>query len=187
MATILKETTALRGLRCRACSALQPADERYVCGECLGPIEPEYDLSVFETETLRADIESGPQSLWRYAPLLPVAAPATHWPVGWTPLTRADRLGRALGIERLYLKDDTRNPTLSFKDRPVSVALARALELGLDTIACASTGNLAGAVAAAAARNGLRAFVFVPADNRARKDRERGGVRRDGRSREGLV
>jgi threonine synthase len=103
MATILKETTALRGLRCRACAALQPADERYVCGECLGPIEPEYDLSVFETETLRADIESGPQSLWRYAPLLPVAPPATHWPVGWTPLIEADRLGRALGIERLYL------------------------------------------------------------------------------------
>ena len=164
MATILKETTALRGLRCRACSALQPADDRYVCGECLGPIEPEYDLSVFDTETLRSEIEQGPESLWRYAPLLPVAKPATHFPVGWTPLIEAPRLGAALGIERLYLKDDTRNPTLSFKDRPVSVALARALELGLDTIACASTGNLAGAVAAAAARNGLRAFVFVPED-----------------------
>src|SRR5207247_6774621 len=164
MTTTLKEISALRGLRCRACGALQPADERYVCAECLGPIEPEYDLDFFETETLRADIERGPASLWRYAPLLPVAAPATHWPVGWTPLIEAERLGDALGIERLYFKDDTRNPTLSFKDRPVAVALARALELGLDTIACASTGNLAGAVAAAAARNGLRAFVFVPAD-----------------------
>src|SRR5882762_8008963 len=163
MAITMKETTALRGLRCRACGELQPADERYVCGACLGPIEPEYDLGVFETETLRDDIERGPASLWRYAPLLPVSPPATHWPVGWTPLTPARRLGAALGIERLYLKDDTRNPTLSFKDRPVAVALARALELGLDTIACASTGNLAGAVAAAAARNGLRAFVFVPA------------------------
>src|SRR5437870_8976123 len=163
MTTTQREITALRGLRCRACGALQPADERYVCGECLGPIEPEYDLDIFDAETLRADIERGPASLWRYAPLLPVAVPATHWPVGWTPLIEAHRLGDALGIERLYLKDDTRNPTLSFKDRPVAVALARALELGLDTIACASTGNLAGAVAAAAARDGLRAFVFVPA------------------------
>jgi len=164
MTTTLKEITALRGLRCRACSALQPADDRYVCAECLGPIEPEYDLAAFETQTLRDEIERGPASLWRYAPLLPVPAPPTGWPVGWTPLLEARRLGAALGIERLYLKDDTRNPTLSFKDRPVAVALARALELGLDTIACASTGNLAGAVAAAAARNGLRAFVFVPAD-----------------------
>jgi threonine synthase len=101
-------------------------------------------------------------SLWRYAPLLPVAEPATHYAVGWTPLTRARRLGDAIGIERLFVKDDSRNPSLSFKDRPVALALARALELGLDTLACASTGNLAGAVAAAAARNGLRAFVFVP-------------------------
>src|SRR5438552_4841060 len=163
MTTTQREITALRGLRCRACGALQPADERYVCGECLGPIEPEYDLDIFDAESLRADIERGPASLWRYAPLLPVAVPATHWPVRWTPLIEAHRLGDARGIERLYLKDDTRNPTLSFKDRPVAVALARALELGLDTIACASTGNLAGAVAAAAARNGLRAFVFVPA------------------------
>src|SRR3979409_1762372 len=89
MATTLKETTALRGLRCRACGELPPADERYVCGECLGPIEPEYDLGVFDTETLRDDIEQGPASLWRYAPLLPVSAPATHWPVGWTPLIEA--------------------------------------------------------------------------------------------------
>src|SRR5437667_3900588 len=163
MTTTQREITALRGLRCRACGALQPADERYVCGECLGPIEPEYDLDIFDAETLRADIDAGPASPWRYAPLLPVAVPATHWPVGWTPLIEAHRLGDALGIERLYLKDDSRNPSLSFKDRPVAAALARALELGLDTIACASTGNLAGAVAAAAARNGLRAFVFVPA------------------------
>ena len=101
MATTRKETTALRGLRCRACGELQPADERYVCGECLGPIEPEYDLGVFETETLRNDIAQGPASLWRYAPLLPVSAPATHWPAGWTPLIEAGRLGAALGIERL--------------------------------------------------------------------------------------
>ena len=165
MATTLERTSTsrLRGLRCRACHVLQPADERYICGECYGPIEPEYDLAAFDTEALRDEIERGPHSLWRYAPLLPVAAPRGHFAVGWTPLIRAPRLGAAIGVAQLFLKDDSRNPSLSFKDRPVAVALARALELGLDTIACASTGNLAGAVAAAAARNGLRAFVFVPA------------------------
>ena len=165
MATTLERTSTsrLRGLRCRACHVLQPADERYICGECYGPIEPEYDLAAFDTEVLRDEIERGPHSLWRYAPLLPVAAPRAHFAVGWTPLIRAPRLGAAIGVAQLFLKDDSRNPSLSFKDRPVAVALARALELGLDTIACASTGNLAGAVAAAAARNGLRAFVFVPA------------------------
>ena len=162
MATIVTTRSLLRGLRCRACGALQPADERYVCGDCLGPIEPDYALDGTTTEGLRATIERGPRSLWRYAPLLPVAEPATHYPVGWTPLVAAPRLGAAIGVGRLYLKDDTRNPTLSFKDRPVAIALARAIELGLDTLACASTGNLAGAVAGAAARNGLRAFVFVP-------------------------
>src|SRR3989449_5321879 len=165
MATTLERTSAsrLRGLRCRACQVLQPADERYICGECYGPIEPEYDLAALDAETLRDEIERGPLSLWRYAPLLPVAAPRGHFAVGWTPLVEAPRLGAAIGVARLFLKDDSRNPSLSFKDRPVAVALARALELELDTIACASTGNLAGAVAAAAARNGLRAFVFVPA------------------------
>lgn len=163
MATTLVRTSALRGLRCRACGSLQPADERYVCAACYGPIEPEYDVAAFETERLRGSIERGPRSLWRYAPLLPVAEPESHFAVGWTPLIPAPRLGVAIGVARLYLKDDSRNPSLSFKDRPVALALARALELGLDTLACASTGNLAGAVAAAAARNGLRAFVFVPA------------------------
>src|SRR5712692_1587295 len=163
-ATLERSSTShLRGLRCRACHVLQPADERYVCGECYGPIEPEYDLAAFDTEALRDEIERGPHSLWRYAPLLPVAAPAGHFTVGWTPLVEARRLGAAIGVSRLFLKDDSRNPSLSFKDRPVALALARALELGLDTLACASTGNLAGAVAAAAARNGLRAVVFVPA------------------------
>ena len=161
--TTLTETTALRGFRCRACGELQPADDRYVCALCYGPIEPEYELDSFDAESLRARIAAGPPSLWRYAPLLPVAEPASHYAVGWTPLLEAPRLGAAIGVERLLLKDDTRNPSLSFKDRPVALALARALELGLDTLACASTGNLAGAVAAAAARNGLRAFVFVPA------------------------
>src|SRR2546427_4277833 len=164
MATTLERTTRyLRGVRCRACHVLQPADERYICGECYGPIEPEYDLAAFDAETLRDEIERGPLSLWRYAPLLPVAAPRGHFTVGWTPLVEAPCLGAAIGVSRLFLKDDSRNPSLSFKDRPVALALARALELGLETLACASTGNLAGAVAAAAARNGLRAVGFVPA------------------------
>src|SRR5438309_5128114 len=165
MATTLErnKTSHLRGLRCRACHVLQPADERYICGECYGPIEPDYDLATFDAEILRDEIERGPRSLWRYAPLLPIAAPRSHFAVGWTPLIAAPRLGAAIGVSDLYIKDDSRNPSLSFKDRPVALALARALELGLDTLACASTGNLAGAVAAAAARNGLRALVFVPA------------------------
>src|SRR5256886_14034160 len=163
MAITLERITPLRGLRCRACQVLQPADTRYICAECYGPVEPEYDLAASDANALREKIARGPHSLWRYADLLPVAEPASHFPVGWTPLVRAPRLGAAIGVARLFIKDDSRNPSLSFKDRPVAVALARALELGLDTIACASTGNLAGAVAAAAARNGLRAFVFVPA------------------------
>ncbi|MEK7862016.1 MAG: threonine synthase, partial [Chloroflexota bacterium] len=103
--------SALRGLRCRACGALQPADERYVCGECLGPIEPEYDLASFDTDALREGIERGPRSLWRYSALLPISDPPAHGAVGWTPLVHAPRLGAALGIERLYLKADTRIPT----------------------------------------------------------------------------
>ncbi len=166
---IATRTSALRGLRCRACGTLAPADERYVCAECFGPIEPNYDLAAFDAEELRARIESGPASLWRYAPLLPTSPPEGHFPVGWTPLLEAPRLGAAIGVPNLFVKDDTRNPSLSFKDRPVSVALARAKELGLDTLACASTGNLAGAVAAAAARNGMRAFVFVPEDTELSK------------------
>ena len=112
MATTLERTSTsrLRGLRCRACHVLQPADQRYVCGECYGPIEPEYDLAAFDTESLRAEIERGPLSLWRYAPLLPVAAPRGHFAVGWTPLVEAPRLGAAIGVARLFLKDDSRNP-----------------------------------------------------------------------------
>ena len=163
MATTLARNTRLAGFRCRSCRTLQPADDRYICAECFGPIEPDYDLGAIDTEELRERVASGPSTLWRYADLLPSPEPAGHYPVGWTPLVAAPRLGAAIGVRDLVIKDDSRNPSLSFKDRPVAVAVARALELDLDTIACASTGNLAGAVAAAAARNGLRAFVFVPA------------------------
>lgn len=167
MAVVLGTRSALLGVRCRACGELQPMDERYVCGSCMGPIEPEYDTAALRGG-LRERIEAGPRSLWRYAPLLPLS-PAVPPPVGWTPFVSAPRLGAALGIDDLWLKDDTRNPTLSFKDRPVALAIARAEQLGLGTVGCASTGNLAGSVAAAAARAGLRAFVFVPAETEAGK------------------
>ena len=160
---------ALLGVRCRACGVLQPADARYVCGECLGPIEPDYDTAALARTDLRGTIEAGPQTLWRYAPLLPCRPASGQWPVGMTALVPAPRLGAAIGVPGLMIKDDTRNLTLSFKDRPVAVAAARAIELGLTTLACASTGNLAGAVAAAAARLGMPAFVFVPADTEPSK------------------
>jgi len=159
----------VQGLRCRSCGVLQPRDQRYVCERCLGAVEPEYDLPSLRASDLRSRIEQGPRSIWRYAPLLPCAEPPQGLHVGWTPLVRAPRLGRAIGVDDLWLKDDSRNPSLSFKDRPVALATARALELGLDTVACASTGNLAGAVAAAAARAGLRAYVFVPETTEASK------------------
>jgi len=182
MATTLKETTALRGLRCRSCAALQRPTSAMCAASALARSNPSTTWVASTRRPLRADIEGGPASLWRYAPLLPVSAPSTHWPVGWTPLIEAHRLGAELGIERLYLKDDTRNPTLSFKDRPVAVALARALELGSDTIACAST-----AISRVRSPRPLRATAFArscsslrtssPERSRARR------VRRDRRAR----
>ena len=149
-------------LRCRACGAPYPADDRHACERCLGPLEVVYQLDR-RGDALRHVIEEGEGSIWRYWPLLPIDAPRDPGRIGWTPLQRADRLGQVLGLRNLYLKNDTVNPSFSFKDRVVGVAAQKALELGYRTIACASTGNLAGAVAAAAARLGLEAVVFVPA------------------------
>jgi threonine synthase len=151
-------------LVCRECAASYALGARYACEECFGPLEIGYDFGALT----RADIESGPGSIWRYAGLLPVSAdpglrPADLSP-GWTRLHRADRLAAELGMRRLWVKDDSGNPTHSFKDRVVAVAVNAAHTLGLATVACASTGNLAGAVAAAAARAGLRAIVLVPSD-----------------------
>jgi threonine synthase len=148
-------------LRCRGCQATYPAEDKHTCPECLGPLEVVHRPGLPRRE-LRAAIERGPRSLWRYAPLLPIEGSVPDEPVGWTPLIHAERLGRELGLEQLYLKNDTVNPSFSFKDRVVALAAQKAKEFGYDTIACASTGNLAGAVAAAAARHGLRAVVFVP-------------------------
>jgi threonine synthase len=136
-----------------------------VCERCFGPLEVAYAATTSSADELKRRIQAGPHTLWRYADFLPLAGPPrSALPTGWTPLVRADRLAAKLGLGELYIKNETANPTHSFKDRVVSVALARAQELGFDTVACASTGNLANAVAAHAAAAGLPSYVFIPAD-----------------------
>jgi threonine synthase len=153
------------GLRCRNCGRSEPTGPSFVCRACFGPLEVAYDLEAIAAQVSRAAIESRQPGIWRYVELLPVdAPPARSLPVGSTPLVDGRGLGATLDLGQLWLKDDTRNPTHSFKDRVVAVAAARAQAFGFDTLACASTGNLAGATAAAAAALGMRAFVFVPAD-----------------------
>ncbi len=152
-------------LKCKECGSQYPAEARYVCERCFGPLEVAYAPPSGDAAELRRRIQAGPQTLWRYADFLPVdAPPRSSLPTGCTPLVRADRLAERLGLREVWVKNETANPTHSFKDRVVSVALARAQELGFDTVACASTGNLAGAVAANAAYAGLPAYVLVPAD-----------------------
>ena len=157
-------TAPVTGLRCRNCGAGYDLAPVATCAACLGPLEIAYDESRFAHGIeLRQIIEAGPRSIWRYAPLLPVAPyPRAMEGVGLTPLQRADNLAAILGLRHLYIKNDALNPTHSFKDRVVAMAVAQAISFGFDTIACASTGNLAGAVAAAGARAGLKTYVFVP-------------------------
>jgi threonine synthase len=153
------------GMVCRNCGLTQPLAVAYVCPACFGPLEVAYDYAVAAATMTREAIAGRPPGLWRYLELLPVdAVPTRSLPIGSTPLLPAERLGAHLGVERLWLKDDTRNPSLSFKDRPAAIAAARALDFGVPALACASTGNLAGATAAAAAAIGLPAYVFIPAD-----------------------
>jgi threonine synthase len=150
-------------LSCRECGATSPLGAFYACVECFGPLEVGYDFG----QVSRERIAAGPRSIWRYRDLLPVPASVEDTPntdPGWTRLLRADRLGRELGIRTLWVKDDSGNPTHSFKDRVVAVALAAARQLGFTVLACPSTGNLANAVAAASARAGIRSFVFIPRD-----------------------
>src|SRR5689334_19654875 len=157
--------TRILGLECRPCGRAEPLGPSYVCPACLGPLQVRYDLDLVRAGISRVAIEQRPPGIWRYLELLPVdEKPARGLAVGSTPLVRADRLGPAIGIDRLWIKDDTRNPSLSFKDRAVAVAAARARSFGIDTLACASTGNLASATAAAATALGLPAYVFIPAD-----------------------
>jgi threonine synthase len=157
----------MRALKCRECGCEYPLAATHVCEFDFGPLEVVYDYDRVKQTMTKAAIENRPQSMWRYRELLPIARePTVGFQVGYTPLVKADRLARRLGIRELWIKNDAVNyPTLSFKDRVVSVALSRARELGFTTVACASTGNLANSVAAnAAAAVGLKAYVFIPAD-----------------------
>jgi len=150
-------------LSCRECGARQELGPYYACAECFGPLEVAYDFGAVSRDA----IEAGPKSIWRYRSLLPVPADVERFPntePGFTRLLRADNLARELGLDTLWIKDDSGNPTHSFKDRVVAVALAAARELGLKVLACPSTGNLANAVAAAAARAGIKSVVFIPHD-----------------------
>src|SRR5688500_15927243 len=152
-------------LKCKECSTTYPLEARYVCDRCFGPLEVAYPEPSSSPDELRRRIQAGPHTIWRYADFLPLTGPArSALPTGWTPLVRADRLADKLGLRELWIKNETANPTHSFKDRVVSVALARAVELGFETVACASTGNLANAVSAHAAAAGLPSYVFIPSD-----------------------
>jgi len=156
----------MKALKCRECGREYPLEATHVCEFDFGPLEVVYDYERIKQSLSRTVIQSRPQTMWRYRELLPIAIePTVGFEVGYTPLIKAERLSECLGIRELWIKNDTVNyPTLSFKDRVVSVALSRARELGFTTVACASTGNLANSVAANAAAAGLKAYVFIPAD-----------------------
>ena len=153
-----------RILRCRKCGQEYPLQPLNVCDFCFSPMEVSYDYKALASTVSREKIASGPHGMWRYRDFLPVDGQEVDIGTGFTPLVRADNLGHKLGLDHLYIKNDCLNPTYSFKDRPVSVAVTKALEYGFDTIACASTGNLAASVAAHAAKANLKAYVFVPAN-----------------------
>lgn len=156
----------VKGLKCRECGREYPKEPLYVCEYCFGPLEAVYDYERIKKKLTREAIESRPKNLWRYKELLPLDGEQTcGLNSGFTPLIRARNLEKALGVKELYIKDDSVcHPTLSFKDRVVSVALSKAKEFGFNTVACASTGNLANSVAAQAAVAGLKRYIFIPAD-----------------------
>jgi threonine synthase len=154
-----------KNLRCRECGRVYALDPVHVCEFCFGPLEVFYNYEAIGRVISRERIEAGPPTMWRYADLLPAdAETAVDIGTGYTPLVRARNLGRALGLDHLYIKNDCQNPTWSFKDRVVSVASTVARSFEFDTLACASTGNLANSVSAHAARAGMKASVFIPAD-----------------------
>ncbi|MBI2361420.1 MAG: threonine synthase [Deltaproteobacteria bacterium] len=156
--------TFVTGLRCRECGQDYPKEPLHVCETCFGPLEVVYDYDRIKKTISREKIEARARNLWRYRELLPIdGEPQAGFHSGFTPLIRARRLGEVLGVKELYLKDDSVNhPTFSYKDRVVSVAISKAIEFGFDTVSCASTGNLANAVAAHAAKAGLNCYVFIP-------------------------
>jgi threonine synthase len=155
----------VEALKCKECKATYPLEARYVCDACFGPLEVSYDYSTLDADSVKRRIQAGPPTIWRYADFLPFEqAPRTALPTGLTPLVKATRLAERLGLRELWVKNDAANPTHSFKDRVVTVALAKAQELGYRVLACPSTGNLANAVAAHAAAAGIESYVFIPAD-----------------------
>ena len=155
----------VKGLRCRECGRTYPVEALHVCDYCFGPLEVTYDYDALRRSVTRQKIAAGPLTIWRYADLLPVSdAAPVDLGAGFTPLVRADRLAAELGLTELWIKNDTVNPTASFKDRVVSVSLTKARQLGFKVAACASTGNLANSVAAHAARAGITSYVFIPDD-----------------------
>src|SRR6201997_1601949 len=157
-------TSFVRGLKCRVCGKAYPREPLNFCTEDFGPLEVDYDYEAIKEGISRSKIELRPNTMWRFRELLPIdGEPTVGRQVGGTPLVRADRLAPALGVSELYIKNAAVNsPTLSFKDRVVSVALSKAVELGFQTVGCASTGNLANSVAANAAAAGLEAYVLIP-------------------------
>ena len=162
--------TGFAGLRCANCGADAVLGPNFICPRCFGPLRAVYDYDLVRDRLTREVVADRPRDLWRLAELLPLdGVPPDGLAVGFSPLVPAPRLARRLGLRRLWVKDDSRNPTLSFKDRVVAVAAQRARDFGFSTLACASTGNLSAAVAATAAALGLRAVVFVPADLEAAK------------------
>jgi len=169
--TVTLSRATFTGLRCKECGQAYEAGARHVCEDvCFGPLEVVYDYDAIRSRVSRATIEAGPASIWRYREFLPVEGDPIDVGTGFTPLLRAGRLAERLGLRELYIKNDGVNmPTLSFKDRVVSVALTRARELGFTTVSCASTGNLANSTAAIAAHAGLECCVFIPADLEAGK------------------
>jgi threonine synthase len=166
-----KPTTAAKGLKCKECGAEYELTATHICELCFGPLEVQYDYDALRGLVTRESIEAGPKSIWRYKDLLPVTDEhVIDVGTGMTPLLQANRLARRLGLKKLYIKNDAVNmPTLSFKDRVVSVALSKAKEFGFSTVSCASTGNLANSTAAIAAHAGLDCCVFIPADLEAGK------------------
>jgi threonine synthase len=164
-------TKTVKGLKCRECGHAYDKAPIHVCEMCFGPLEIAYDYDAAKKALTRESIAKRPTTMWRYAELLPLdQPPAVGAQVGWTPLVRAPRLAKRLGVRELWVKNDAVSyPSLSFKDRVVACALSKAVEFGFDTVACASTGNLANSVAANAAAAGLRAFVFIPDDLEASK------------------
>jgi threonine synthase len=153
-------------LQCRICGQQYPVEPLTICEECFGPLEPSYDLQSLDGDVFRKHVEQGPASLWRYESLLPggPSIERVDMGAGFTPLRRADRLADALGLDTLWIKDDSVNPSNSFKDRVVSVATTMARVFGFEAISCASTGNLANATAAHAAKIGMPCYVFIPED-----------------------